>query len=245
MTGPVGCVLQPTFMPWLGWFDIVDQCEVLVILDDVGFSKQSWQQRNRIRGAGGLEILSVPVWTAGLLGQPIDAVELADPRFEARTLGRVRGNYCKAPHFAELFPEFEDAVREGVARGRLIDVNMSIIRWAMSKLGLETSIVTSRTLDVPGMRGEKVAALGEVTGMRTYLSPAGASDYLAEDVASFDRRGIDVRIQSYEHPAYRQQFEPFLSHASIVDLLFNEGPESAAIMRSGRCDSLALPRMEE
>ena len=80
------CVIaQPTFLPWLGWFDLADQGDVMVILDDVSFSKQSWQQRNRIRTPAGLEFLSVPVKTSGLLGQLILDCEIADPRFAAKS----------------------------------------------------------------------------------------------------------------------------------------------------------------
>ncbi len=238
----VGCVLQPTFMPWLGWFDIVDQCDVVVILDDVGFSKQSWQQRNRIRARDGLQFLSVPVKTAGRLGQPIHSVEIADARFGAKALGRIRDNYKSAIHFAAFFGEFTNAVEEGVASGRLISLNMNLINAASRVLGMPTEFVQSSDVHAGGTRGNKVAQLCKALDIDIYLSPAGAAEYLVEDSQSFDERGIEVRLHQYEHPTYRQQFDPFLSHAGVVDLIFNEGPGSIEILRYGRRDSIALSR---
>lgn len=242
MAQRIGCVLQPTFLPWLGWFDIVDQCDVVVILDDVGFSKQSWQQRNRIRGPEGLEFLSVPVKTAGRLGQPIHSVELADARFEAKALGRVRAAYQSAPYFGSRFPGFSAALASGTATGSLIELNMGLIDLACRDLGMSCVTIRSGDLDTGGARGDKVARLCGVLDVDVYLSPAGAARYLIEDASSFDERGIQVRLHQYEHPVYLQQFDPFLSHASIIDLLFNEGPRSMEILRSGRRDTVALPR---
>ena len=81
-------IAQPTFLPWMGWFDLADQVDALILLDDVAFSKQSWQQRNRIRTRNGLEFLIVPVKTSGRLGQKISDCELAGQSFAVK-LGKT------------------------------------------------------------------------------------------------------------------------------------------------------------
>src|SRR5712691_5783894 len=120
------CVIsQPTFLPWLGWFDLADQADVMVILDDVQFSKQSWQQRNRIRTPAGLEFLTVPVKRR--LGQLIVDCELADRSFVGKMLKSVHANYARAPFFADAFDEFATTMESAAQSGRLAELNCALI----------------------------------------------------------------------------------------------------------------------
>lgn len=235
------CVIaQPTFIPWLGWFDLVDSADVMIILDDVQFSKQSWQQRNRLRTPEGLSFLSVPVKTSGRSHQLINEVELASEASVEKLLRSIQGYCARAPFFREHFPGFSSAMREGAAAGKLAELNIAVIRWIMQTLGLTVSQARSSELDVGGKRGEYVAALCEKLGATRYLSPVGAGDYLLEDREAFDRRGILVELHVYEHPEYRQCFKPFEPYASVLDLIFNTGPEALAILRSGHRPARAL-----
>lgn len=229
------CVIaQPTFLPWLGWFDLADQGDVMVILDDVPFSKQSWQQRNRLRTPTGLEFLSVPVRTSGLLGQLILDCEIADSRFAGRMLRCLKGNYARAKHFRGAFESLSEAVEVGSGSGLLVDLNCAIIHWMASRLAVSTQMIRASSLEAGGKRGDHVGAICEAVGADRYLSPAGAEAYLLEDRQAFDRRGIAVGLQVYEHPIYAQRYSPFMPYASGVDLIFNEGPAAPGILRSGR-----------
>lgn len=230
----VVAIAQPTFLPWAGWFDLVDQVDLLIILDQVGFSKQSWQQRNRIRTAEGLSYLTIPVRTAGKLGQRILDTELADAGAIDRVIRIVSQNYGHAQHFGRYFTEFSEVLRESASGGMLAGLNRGLIDWLFLQLGIVTPQVSSSELAVDGKRGALVAKLCERVGVRRYLSPAGALDYLLEDRKEFDNRGIGVELQVYEHPVYRQCFQPFIPYASILDLLMNEGEGAASIFRSGR-----------
>lgn len=235
------CVIaQPTFIPWIGWFDLADQADVMIILDDVQFSKQSWQQRNRLRTSEGLSFLSVPVKSAGRSNQLINEVELANEASVEKLLRSIQGCCARAPYFRELFPGFSAAMREGAATGKLAELNIAVIRWILQTLGISVPLVRSSELQTEGKRGEYVAALCEEVGASRYLSPAGAEDYLLEDRPAFDRRGISVWLHVYAHPEYRQCFKPFEPYASVIDLIFNTGPEALAILRSGRCPARAL-----
>lgn len=238
---PRTCVIaQPTFIPWIGWFDLADQADVMIILDDVQFSKQSWQQRNRLRTPEGLGFLSVSVKSAGRSHQLINEVELANESSVEKLLRTIQGYYARAPFFREHFPGLGASMREGAATGKLAELNISVIRWIMQTLGIDVPLVRSSELEMEGKRGEYVAALCEKVGANRYLSPAGAEDYLLEDRAAFDSRGIPVELQVYEHPEYRQCFKPFEPYASVLDLIFNTGPEALEILRSGRRHSRAL-----
>lgn len=234
------CIMQPSFLPWLGWFDIVDQCDSLVILDDVSFSKQSWQQRNRIRTSKGLEYLTVPVQTAGRLGQSIDQTETSGDSFVERILGKVLHAYRRAPYFDRYYPGFADCLATSATSGRLASLNVGLLRWLLAELGLSPSIQFSSQMGAKGRRGWRVADLCNRAGATRYLSPAGAEAYLREDSEAFGSTGIAVELHAYEHPEYRQQFEPFIGYASTIDLLFNEGPNSLPTVRSGRRDARPL-----
>jgi len=229
-------IAQPTFLPWSGWFDLMDQADLLIVLDDVAFSKQSWQQRNRIRTntPDGLSFLTVPVRSAGRMGQSILDTELADTVFVDKLLRTIAGNYSRAPFFARYYPELCEVMKASSIAGKLLELNSGLIAWLCSHMGVTTPQVRASELGLEGKRGEYVACLCEHTGATRYLSPAGAEAYLLEDRGAFDERHIGVELHVYAHPEYRQCFKPFVPYASALDLLFNEGEAAGVVMRSGR-----------
>jgi hypothetical protein len=227
-------IAQPTFLPWSGWFDLADQVDLLVLLDDVAFSKQSWQQRNRIRTPDGLSYLTVPVSTAGKFGQRICDTGIITDKFVQKTLRTIGQNYRRAEHFDRYYPALCVVLEEAAASGSLCGLNCGLIEWLAAQLGVDTPSVRSSQLGVGGQRGNHVAMLCEHFGARRYISPAGAEEYLIEDRGEFDLRSIAVELQVYEHPVYRQCFQPFEPFASVLDLLLNEGEGAGSILRSGR-----------
>jgi hypothetical protein len=233
-------ISQPTFLPWLGWFDLVDQAKLMVILDDVQFDKRSWQQRNRIRTHNGLEYLSVPVKTSGLYHQAIMDCELVDQLFVEKILKTLWTNYAKAPFFADSIDELAATLEVAAATRHLAELNCALISWMAGKLGVTTPMVRASILGTAGERGDHLALICERVGAGHYISPAGAEDYLLEDKNAFDQRGISVSLQAYDHPQYVQRFSPFIPYASAVDLIFNLGPEAGEVMRSGRRPARAL-----
>lgn len=243
--GKLCAISQPTFLPWLGWFDLADQADVMVILDDVAFSKQSWQQRNRIRTARGLEFLTVPVKTAGRLGQQINETEIADPHLVRKLISSLRANYGRTSGAASALEELQALITAAVATAKLVELNCALIGWIADRLEIETPIVRASTLASGGVRGEHVAKLCEKLNATQYLSPVGAEQYLIEDRRFFDSRGISVWIQVYEHPIYTQCFSPFEPFACALDLIFNEGSKAPEIMRSGRRPARPLGRSTE
>ncbi len=233
-------IAQPTFLPWVGWFDLADQVDLFIILDDVAFSKQSWQQRNRIRTHNGLEYLSVPVKTSGRLGQRISECELVDQLFVAKMVKSIQANYSKAPFFDANIDDFINTLQVSASTNRLVELNCALISWMATRLGVTTPMIRASKLGAGGERGEHVAAICECVEANRYLSPAGSEAYLIEDKHSFERRGIEVLIQMYEHPEYVQRYSPFIPFASALDIIFNNGPEAGDILRSGRRLARAL-----
>ncbi len=234
-------IMQPTYLPWVGYFDLLDQADVFVFLDDVHFSRQSWQQRNRIRTAKGLEWLTVPVLRKGRGGQLIRDVELnARVPFAEKHLRSVSLNYGRAPHFAEHFEQFGAVLRSAAATGRLVELNISLIDWLASQFDIATRRVRSSGLGAAGERSALLLDICRRVGADAYLSPRGALTYLVEDHRLFEQGGLPVFVHSYEHPEYAQVYRPFIPFASAIDLLFAVGPESLKIIRSGRRRPFAL-----
>jgi WbqC-like protein family len=227
------CIVQPTFMPWLGFFALIDQCESAVLLDSVQFSKQSWQQRNRIRTDKGLEFLTVPVKTAGRFGQKIIEVEITSNDFIFSMESKIKLHYRKAPFFQDYFPPIMEVLKTKVTEKNLANLNIGIIRLFVEILGIKTPLVLSSALKIEAERSILLADILDHLSFSSYLSPRGASEYLWNDREVFTKRRKTVFLQDFVHPKYRQVYEPFLPFASLCDLIFNEGPNSLNIIRSG------------
>ena len=232
--------MQPTFLPWLGWFDLLDQSDVAIMLDDVAFSKQSWQQRNRIRTAEGLHYLSLPVKTSGLLGQLIMDTEVAGQKFVKKMVKTIAFSYAKAPFFHHYYDSFCATFRGVAETGQLLEINMALIHWIMAQLGMDQELLMASDLDQGGKKSDHVVRLCQQVEGSHYLSPLGAQAYLQSDRALFDQAGVAVEIHNYQHPHYPQCFEPFIPYASILDLLMNRGEASLETIRSGRGENRTL-----
>jgi len=235
--------MQPTYLPWLGYFDLMDQADVFVFLDNVQFARRSWQQRNRIRGPKGLQWLSVPVKKRGRYHRDIRSTKIVkDGRFPTKHLRALEYSYKGAPHFKDYFPGIRDILM--FYSESLADTNTRLVFNLVDALGIEfgegEKWKLASELEPEGKRSDLLADICRKVGADTYLSPTGAMIYLIHEREPFEKAGVSVRIHQYVHPTYRQQWEPFLPHASTVDLLFNEGPRSLEIIRSGRRKSEVL-----
>jgi WbqC-like protein family len=225
-------IAQPTYLPWVGYFDLIDRVDTFVLLDTVQFEKQSWQQRNRIKAPAGLQWLTVPVKIKGRSTQVIGEVEIAEPEFYTRHLNLVRAHYRIANYFKDFFPQFSEILEES-SRSGLAALNLRLVEWLMASLGIKVPVVLSSTLKVEGKRSALNLAICEQLRATKYYSAIGSAIYLLSDVDSFTSKGIGVCFQNYAHPQYRQLFPPFCPYASTLDLIFNEGPRSLEIIRSG------------
>lgn len=224
---------QPTYLPWLGYFDLIDQVDLFVVLDNVQFVKQSWQQRNRIRGGNGLQWLTVPVVSHGRLGQLIKDVEIRDPEFSRDHIRAIELAYRRAPFFEQHFASFKQRIEE-LRGGLLSNLSVGLIVWVLEILKIKTPLLYASNLGANGKRTTLLANICKAVGADEYFSPLGSADYLLAEQDLLLERGVDIRFQNYEHPQYRQVFTPFLPFASVLDLVFNHGEESTAIIRAGR-----------
>jgi hypothetical protein len=230
-------ILQPSYLPWLGYFDQIDRVDEFVILDDVQFDKHGWRNRNRIKTAAGVKWITVPVRHSGRHGQSVRETEIADdPTWVRKQIRTLEQAYAKAPYRDAYLPAIEAVLAE---KHRLLhELDIALLMLVVSWLGIETKFHLASQLDLEGdpevisdINGRLVTMCKHLGGSY-YLSGAAAASYLAQQ--DFNAVGIQVELQAYAHPTYPQLHGPFVSHLSIVDLLFNCGPESLHLIRSGQ-----------
>jgi hypothetical protein len=221
-------VLQPGYLPWLGFFDQVYRSDIFVFYDDVQFDKNGWRNRNRIKSPAGPHWLTVPV-RVNSLEQRIFETEIDDRQPWARKhLGTIRQFYAKAPYLKRYLPELE-GVLMGRSWERLIDLDVAVIELMCRWLGIERRMLRSSELGATGERSERLLNICLSQGASRYLSGSAARSYL--DTELFSDHGVEVEWQDYQHPVYAQQHGEFIPFLSALDLLLNCGDESAAIIR--------------
>jgi hypothetical protein len=225
-------ISQPTYLPWLGYFDLIDQVDTFVLLDDVQFEKQSWQQRNRIKTPQGLHWLTVPVVFRGRLHQLIKDVQIRVPEFHEDHLRAMELNYRRAVFFQSYYENLATILSS--AGPLLAELNIRLIEWGMTVLGIRTPLVRSSDLKQEGKKTELLAKICKALRASQYVSPMGAAVYLLGEKEALEKHGVEVVFQNYTHPEYSQLFPPFVPYACVADLLFNVGPDALGIIRSGR-----------
>lgn len=227
-------IMQPTFLPWVGYFDLVEQADEFIFLDNVQFEKQSWQQRNRILGQSGLQWITVPAMTKGRFGQKICDVEIKTADFPAKQLRAIAHNYAKTPFFNAYWAELEEILLSVKISPSLAKLNMNLIRWLSKCFKLDTSFRLASDMQPKGGRSERLVDMIKALGGTQYISPLGAASYLQHDRYVFSEAGIDIMFQNYVPQPYRQQYSGFVTGSCALDILFNEGGGAGEIIRAGR-----------
>jgi hypothetical protein len=221
-------ILQPGYLPWLGFFEQMSRTDVFVIYDDVQYDKEGWRNRNRIKGANGVLWLTVPVHVKLSDIPLISQVKIDNkPNWRKKHLMSLKMNYAKAPFFTKYIGIFEEAFsREW---DHLVDIDMYFILKLSKCLGMGgKKIVRSSTLNVEGPRIERLVKICKMFEADIFYEGASGRNYI--DNAHFEDHGIAIEYQDYKHPTYKQLYGDFIPYLSVVDLLFNYGDESLAIL---------------
>ena len=219
---------QPNFLPWLGLFHKVGQADVWVLADDVQYSRGSLTNRNRIRTSAGWQWLTVPVLTRGRGQQRICDVQIQpDGDWRRKHCQALRWHYSHAPFFDAYAPAIEDLYAG--AWTQLIDLNVALLRHLLQLLDLEVEVIFSSQMDLRSERTLRLVDMTKSCDCQVYLSGGGASKaYLDEE--AFAAAGIECRFTEFEHPVYPQGHEGFVAEMSVLDLLFNCGPQSREVL---------------
>jgi len=222
-------VLQPGYLPWLGYFDQMARCDVFVCLDDVQYTKQDWRNRNRVKGEAGPIWLAVPIRKHSLRTR-IGDIEIDDTHLWRRKHWRtIEQCYHSAPHFEAAGPEL--AAMYANDWRRLVDLDRAMVEWSCKQLGLTPTIVYASDLEIESDDpNERLLEIADRLGATVFYEGSAGRDYL--DLDRFASRGVIVEFQDFAHPYYSQQWPKvgFVSHLSALDLILNVGPEAGAVL---------------
>ena len=212
---------QPNFAPWLGFFDKALHSDVLVLLDTVQFIKRGYQNRARIKAAGGPQWLTVPVISKGRYDQATRDVEIdATAKWRAVHLRTLRTVLARAPHRDELL----DVVEPVYARDdlhRLADLNVALVRAVADRLGIATRLVLASELELDGSSTRLMVGLTRAVGGDVYLSGPTGRQYLEPEL--FDEAGLELRYHGFSPFEYPQQHGAFEPGLSCLDYVANCG----------------------
>lgn len=228
----VAGILQPGYLPWLGFFEQLYRCDLFVIYDDVQYDKHGWRNRNRIKTAQGVRWLTVPV-LLNFREQP----RICDVRIDNSSPWRkkhfetIRQSYARARFFREYIGLFEDVLARDWEF--LADLDICLIEKIADALGIPPKrIIRSSSLGVTGGRTERLIGICTALGAQTFYEGASGVNYIDPD--EFAGNGITVSFQQYRHPEYEQLHGDFVPYLSVIDLMFNCGEASLELLLTGR-----------
>lgn len=223
------CVLQSSYMPWRGFFDLIDSVDVAVIHDHVPYARQDRRNRTRIKTAYGMVWLTVPVQYHAEERQTIDEIVIDESRdWAAGHLERVQANYKTAPFFARYFHFFAEILNR--KHSLLSELNMELLQWGMRELGITTALRSACGLVGSGSRTECVIQILRATGATHCVASPTAKKYL--DARQFEVANIGLAYKSYNYLPYPQLWDTYQPAVSILDTLFMLGPDARAVLKS-------------
>lgn len=222
-------IMQPAYLPWAGFFNLISEAHAFVYLDDAQFTtgdKHSWQNRNRILVQGKELMLTVPAIRTHL-EQPFIGI-IADDKHKWRKkhLQSIRQAYARAPYLDQVLSVVEPVLQN--SNDNLCEITICLIRDFSERLGLKPEFYRSSAMEIPGERTARLVAICRSLQCDEYFSPGRAQEYIEAD-GDFVGSGISVRYQNFVPQPYPQLYtDTFVSHLSIVDIVASIGFQEAA-----------------
>lgn len=216
-------VLQSNYIPWKGYFDLIHDADLFIFYDDLQYTKNDWRNRNKIKASSGAEWITIPAGSD--TNRLICEVELKDASWQQKHWKTLLQNYRSCSYFAHYQAFFEDFFLAQRWPG-LSAMNQHLIRHIATEfLGIRTTFQDSREYALTGQKQDRLLELVTTVGTERYISGPAAKSYIEPD--RFETAGIELVWKDYRgYPEYPQRFPPFEHGVSILDLLFNAGPDA-------------------
>ena len=235
---------QPVYLPWLGLFHKISLADVFVFMDDVQYLEQDWNNRNRIKNSHGAFWLTVPVRLKASPSKQLKDILIdwegwgtSKHHWQRKHWRSLQMCYRGSPYWDTYAPFFEKLYTKKPWKW-LVDVNEHVLHYLLDVLNIEVEFIRASSYGFEGDKSDLV--LDHCCKLDANLCVLGmhGKDYLIEE--DFINEGVSIYYQDYEHPRYEQRFGEFISHLSVVDLLFNCGPASRGILLSGNVSKADL-----
>ncbi len=224
-------IMQPAYLPWLGYFDRIARSQTHIVLDHVLIDKNSktkFANRNKIRTREGWIWLTVPLQSSGRSSELfLNRIEIDNSsQWMSKHWRALQLNYSRAPFFTDHAPYLEYMYSQ---EWRLLsDLLHGVTRYLLEALGIKTTLLYSSDLGVTSQKDQLILDLCRTIGATQYISGPFGRDYLQEE--HFAAAGIELLYHDYQHPVYKQVFQGFEPYMSTIDLLLNHGPASLDIL---------------
>ena len=228
---------QPVYLPWLGLFHKIALAETFVYFDQVQYLPKDWMNRNKIRTKSGSIWLTVPVLRKGYRDLKTSEIEINNSiNWQKKHLRSISLNYKKSPYFENYIPFFEDVYsRKWKFLGEL---NEYMLKWFLDELGIKVNFLNANDFKFQGEKSSLILNMCKELNASTYIFGVLGKDYA--DVQEFEKNNIGLIFQNYNHPKYSQLYREFISHMSVIDLLFNHGPKSLEIILSNNISQKSI-----
>ena len=213
-------VSQSNYLPWKGYFDLVRRADVLVLLDNVQFTRRDWRSRNMIKTPSGVQWLTVPVCAPAGRMTSVSEAEISDEGWAKSHLRAVELSYRRTSHFEQVFGVLEECLYQGDTL--LSNLNERILRTLFEFMNIDVEIQVARGPVMEVDPSERILDLVQRAGGARYISGPAARSYL--DTSIFAGAEVEVDFIDYpSYPEYQQLWPPFRHDVSIVDVLFHLG----------------------
>lgn len=223
-------IVQSNYIPWKGYFDLINLVDEFILFDDMQYTKRDWRNRNKIKTPNGSQWLTIPVQVKGKYYQKINETFVSDPKWSQKHWKSLVANYLRTEYFNDYSDQFEEMYL-GTDEKSLSLINYRFIDAICKILGIKTKLSCSMDYHIVEGKTERLVTLCKQSRAAIYLSGPSAKGYIDEEM--FERENIELQYIDYSgYPEYRQLYPPFDHFVSVVDLLFNEGPEAINFMRS-------------
>jgi WbqC-like protein family len=224
-------IVQSNYIPWKGYFDLINDVDEFMLYDDRQYTRRDWRNRNLIKTKQGLRWLTIPVRVKGRFMQRIDETLIDDLSWASRHWKTIAQAYAAAPHFTTYRSAVGDLYAAASRATRLSDVNRGLLEGVCSLLGIRTRLSWSTDYAAAGDRTERLVSLCLAAGATEYLSGPSARVYIEE--SRFAAAGVRLIYADYSgYPEYHQIHGKFEHGVTILDLLFNAGPDAPRYMKS-------------
>ena len=223
-------ILQSNYIPWKGYFDLINMVDEFVLYDDMQYTRRDWRNRNKIKTPQGLKWLTIPVDVKGKYYQKINETLVSDASWSIKHWKTIAQFYSNAKFFKYYSELFEDFYMYN-ERQSLSSINAGLIGIINSILGIKTKITFSSDYALLGGKTEKLLGICKQSGADVYLSGPSAKEYFDDTLA--EEMGIKVEWMDYSgYPEYCQLYDGFEHGVSVLDLIFNQGPSAIKFMKS-------------
>jgi hypothetical protein len=223
-------ITQSNYIPWKGYFDAINEADYFVIYDHVQYTKNDWRNRNKIKSRAGTEWITIPIRFLNL-NQKINEVEVAINNWAIKNWKTICSVYSKSPYFKTYKETFEN-IYTSIETNKLSEINLIFIKKICEILSINTKIIQSTELDLSeNDRVLKLISICKQLGGTEYLSGPAGKNYIDESI--FINEGLSIKWLDYnDYQEYNQLFPPFDHYVTILDLIFNEGPNAKKYMKS-------------